>query len=111
MKPGAILVNTGRGGLIHTPCLIDALETGQIRGCGLDVYEGEEDFFLQRKTTEDRTDKNFKRLVQFPQVIVTGHQAFLTHGALNTIAKITLQNIADFENGKPEANIVGEHGK
>jgi D-lactate dehydrogenase len=111
MKPGAILVNTGRGGLVHTPSLIDALEAGRIGGCGLDVYEGEEDFFLQGKTTEDRTDKNFKRLVQFPQVIVTGHQAFLTHGAVNTIAKTTLQNIADFENGKAKANIVSEHGK
>jgi D-lactate dehydrogenase len=108
MKPGAILVNTGRGGLIDTPALIDALNSGRIRGCGLDVYEGEENFFLHGPSTEDHTDKNFKYLVNLPQVIVTGHQAFLTHGALNAIAKTTLQNIADFADGAAGANVVKE---
>lgn len=112
MKPGTILVNTGRGGLVHTEALIDALEAGRIRGCSLDVYEGEENFFLHGPgARSSNTDKNFQRLVNFTQVIVTGHQAFLTEGAINAIAKTTMQNVADFENGTVERNVVTEHGK
>jgi len=106
MKPGVVIVNTSRGALIDTPALIDALEVGRIGGCALDVYEGEHDLFFRASTLEVIRDNAFKRLIKLPNVLMTGHQAFLTKEAVNTIAETTLMNMKNFEAGKTDANVV-----
>lgn len=106
MKPGSLLVNTSRGGLIDTEAAIEALKSGQLGGLALDVYEQEEEIFFQDLSSEIITDDLIQRLVSFPNVIVTGHQAFFTREAMSTIAATTLESIGDFENGRPLRNEV-----
>lgn len=106
MRKGVFLINTGRGALIRTQDLIQALKTGQIGGAGLDVYEEEEKVFFQDHSDEILQDDVLARLLTFPNVIITSHQAFLTQEALENIAETTLKNITDFENGKPLQNRV-----
>jgi len=101
-KPGFLLVNTGRGALIDTPALIAALESGKVGGAAMDVYEQEGDLFFEDLSNEVVKDDVFQRLLTFPNVLVTGHQAFFTKEALAAIAQTTLQNIADFEAGRPD---------
>ncbi len=96
-KPGVMLINTSRGGLIDTPAVIGALKSGKIGALGLDVYEEEGDLFFRDLSGEIIRDDVFSRLLTFPNVIVTAHQAFFTREAVTEIAEVTLRNIADFE--------------
>lgn len=106
MKKGVILINTGRGALIYTKDLIVALKSGQIGGAGLDVYEEEENIFFHDLSGQVLQDDQLARLLSFPNVLITAHQAFLTTEALTNITTTTLQNIADFEAGRPLVNEV-----
>ena len=103
-KPGALLINTSRGGLIDTEAVIDALRSGQLGGLAIDVYEQEADLFFRDLSGTIITDDVLQRLVTFPNVIVTGHQAFLTREAVTTICETTLQSVTEFETGKPLSN-------
>jgi D-lactate dehydrogenase len=108
MKRGSMLINAARGGLIDTQAIIDALKTRESLGyLGIDVYEGEGPLFFADRSSTIIADDVFERLTTFPNVIVTGHQAFLTREALTQIAEIALGNAQDFDKGRarPE-NIV-----
>jgi D-lactate dehydrogenase len=106
MKPGVILINTGRGALIDTPALIQSLKSGQVGGAGLDVYEEEENIFFQDLSGHVLQDDVLARLLTFPNVLITSHQAFLTREALSEIAHTTLESIHDFQQGRPLKNQV-----
>jgi D-lactate dehydrogenase len=106
MKPGAMLINTSRGGLIHTEALIDALKEGRLGAVGLDVYEEEEGLFFRDLSDRIIADDVFARLLSFPNVLVTGHQAFFTEEAMTTIAETTLRNIDDFAAGRENENVL-----
>jgi D-lactate dehydrogenase len=106
MKPGVMIINTGRGALVDTRALIDGLKSGQIGYVGLDVYEEEEGLFFQDLSGSVLQDDVFARLLTFPNVIVTGHQAFFTREALRGIAETTMQNIDAFERGVRSGNEV-----
>jgi D-lactate dehydrogenase len=103
-KRGALLVNTSRGGLVDTEAVIEALKSGQLGGLALDVYEQEADVFFRDLSGTIIADDVLQRLVSFPNVIVTGHQAFLTREAVTTICQTTLQSVTEFETGKPLSN-------
>ena len=103
MKRGAMLINTGRGALIDTPALIGALKSGQLGYLGLDVYEEEAELFFEDCSDLPLQDDVLARLLSFPNVIVTAHQAFLTHEALAAIARTTLDNIAACAAGESAA--------
>ncbi|MFN3473186.1 MAG: 2-hydroxyacid dehydrogenase [Blastomonas sp.] len=96
MKPGVMIINTGRGALVETRALIRALKTGHIGHVGLDVYEEESDLFFENLSDQILQDDIFARLLTFPNVLITGHQAFLTKEALSSIAETTLSNISQF---------------
>jgi D-lactate dehydrogenase len=100
MKRGVLLINTSRGGLVDTRALIGGLKSGQIGAAGLDVYEEEAGVFFRDLSTEVLTDDVLARLLTFPNVVVTSHQAFLTHEALSEIAETTLGNLAEFTAGR-----------
>lgn len=101
MKPGAMLINTGRGALVDTPALIGALKSGQLGYLGLDVYEEEAELFFEDRSDQPLQDDVLARLLSFPNVIVTAHQAFLTREALSAIAATTRDNIAAWAAGRP----------
>ena len=101
MKPGAILINVSRGALIDTAALIDALKSGRLGGVGLDVYEEEEGIFFEDLSGQVLQDDVLARLLTFPNVIVTAHQAFLTREALSEIARVTVANVKSLETGQP----------
>jgi len=101
MKPGTILVNVSRGALIDTRALIDALKTGRLGGVALDVYEEEEGVFFEDLSGQILQDDDLARLLTFPNVLITAHQAFLTQEALAEIARVTVANLAAL--GKGEA--------
>ena len=100
MKRGAMLINTGRGALVDAPALIEALKSGQLGYLGLDVYEEESELFFEDHSDLPLQDDTLARLLSFPNVIVTAHQAFLTHEALGAIARTTLDNIAAWAAGR-----------
>lgn len=106
MKPGVMLINTGRGALIETRALIESLKSGHIGYAGLDVYEEEENIFFQDLSDQVLQDDLLARLLTFPNVLITSHQAFLTREALAHIAETTLQNISDYESGRQLTNEV-----
>lgn len=106
MKQGVMLINTSRGGLIETKALITALKSGVIGYAGLDVYEEEEGVFFQDLSESGLQDDVLARLLTFPNVLVTSHQAFLTGEALSNIANTTLQSLQDFERGRSLPNAV-----
>jgi D-lactate dehydrogenase len=106
MKPGVMLINTGRGALLDTRAVIEGMKSGQIGYLGLDVYEEEEHLFFQDLSDQVIQDDTFARLLTFPNVVITGHQAFFTEEALTTIAMTTLENITAFERGGPVPNTV-----
>lgn len=106
MKTGAMLINTGRGGLVKTRAAIDALKSGKIGYFGLDVYEDEEGLFFEDHSEDVLQDDIIARLMIFKNVLVTGHQAFLTDTALKNIAKTTIHNLDCFENGVRSENEV-----
>lgn len=96
MKPGVMIVNTGRGMLIDTKALIAGLKTGQVGYAGIDVYEEESDYFFEDFSNKVITDDVLARLLSFNNVVVTSHQGFFTQQALHNIAVTTLDNIRDF---------------
>lgn len=103
-KKGVLLVNTSRGGLIDTEAAIDALKSSQLGGLAIDVYEQEASLFFKDLSNTVITDDTIQRLVSFPNVILTGHQAFFTREALTTILETTLASISDFAAGQPLTN-------
>lgn len=105
MQNGIALINTSRGALIETKAVIKALKNGKIGFLGIDVYEQEENIFFKNLSEEIMQDEQIARLMTFPNVLVTGHQAFLTKEALEQISKTTLANISAFEKGE---NLVNE---
>jgi D-lactate dehydrogenase len=106
MKTGAVLINTGRGALVDTKALIEVLKSGHLGGAALDVYEEEEGLFFQDHSGEILQDDQLARLLSFPNVILTSHQAFLTAEALEAIASTTLNNVAEWTRGGPLSNAV-----
>ncbi|MCI8209382.1 hydroxyacid dehydrogenase [Pseudomonas sp. S25] len=102
MQPGAMLINTGRGALVDTPALSEALKSGQLGYLGLDVYEEEALLFFEDRSDHPLQDDVLARLLTFPNVIVTAHQAFLTHEALGAIAQTTLDNIDAWASGSAQ---------
>ncbi|MDF2695195.1 MAG: lactate dehydrogenase [Labilithrix sp.] len=106
MKPGAMIVNTGRGALIDSRALLSALKSGHLGSAGLDVYEEEEGVFFEDLSNRVLQDDVLARLLTFPNVLITSHQAFLTNEALSSIAATTLANVAAFERGEPLKNEV-----
>ncbi|KHK93428.1 2-hydroxyacid dehydrogenase [Novosphingobium malaysiense] len=97
MKHGAMLINTSRGGVVDTRALIAGLKSGRIGNLGLDVYEEEADLFFENLSDRMIQDDVFARLLTFPNVLVTGHQAFFTHEAMTAIAETTMRNVSAFE--------------
>lgn len=106
MKEGVMLINTGRGQLIHTKALIDGLKTKKIGAAGLDVYEEEGEYFYEDKSDKIIDDDTLARLLTFNNVIVTSHQGFFTEEALANIADTTLGNIQAFLGGEELINEV-----
>ena len=106
MKDGVMIINTGRGQLIHTNALIDGLKDKKIGSAGLDVYEEEGDYFYEDKSDKIIDDDVLARLLSFNNVVVTSHQAFFTKEAVQNIAETTLRNIQDFIEGKTLVNEV-----
>lgn len=106
MQPGVMLVNTGRGALIDTVAVIDGLKSGRIGSLALDVYEEEGDLFFEDRSDQVIADDVFARLLTFPNVLITAHQAFLTAEALDTIAATTLANLVEVAAGRPSPNEV-----
>ena len=106
MRRGAMLINTSRGGLVDTRAVIQCLKTGHLGYLGLDVYEEEADLFFRNLSGQVIQGDVFARLLTFPNVLITGHQAFFTEDALRNIARTTLSNISAFERGDPSGNEV-----
>ncbi|KLU03558.1 D-lactate dehydrogenase [Rhodopirellula islandica] len=106
MKRGAMLVNTSRGGLVDTSAAIEGLKSGQLGGFALDVYEEESGVFFEDLSQEVMQDDVLSRLMTFPNVLITSHQAFFTREALETIAQTTLQSIDAFSRGEELVNEV-----
>jgi D-lactate dehydrogenase len=100
MKRGMMLINTSRGGLLDTPAVIEGLKSGRIGYLGLDVYEEEADLFFENLSGKVIRDDIFARLLTFPNVLITGHQAFFTRDALAQIADTTLSSVTAFERGE-----------
>lgn len=96
MKPGVMLLNTSRGAVIDTQAVIAALKSERLGSLGLDVYEEEGDLFFRDLSGEVLHDDVFARLLTFPNVLITGHQAFFTHEAMSEIARVTIANIDAF---------------
>lgn len=99
MKTGTMLINTGRGALIDTEAVLNALKAEQLGYLGIDVYEQEAALFFRDLSETINQDEVFMRLLSFPNVLLTAHQGFFTKEALEQIANTTLQNLSDFENG------------
>ena len=106
VKRGVMLINTSRGALVDTRAVIEALKSGQLGYLGIDVYEEEEQLFFEDLSTQIIRDDVFMRLLTFPNVIVTAHQAFFTEEALLNIAGTTVANITAFERGTGELHRV-----
>lgn len=104
MKPGVMVINTSRGGLLDAFDAMEALKSGQLGSLGLDVYENEKGLFFEDKSNEIIQDDIFRRLSACHNVIFTGHQAFLTEEALNAIAFTTLTNIQKLAQGERSGN-------
>ena len=107
MKKGVMLINTSRGALLDTLAIIQGLKSGKIGYVGLDVYEEEERIFFEDRSGLILSDDVFARLLTFPNVIITGHQAFFTREALLNIAATTMDNITRFENNQPLEKLAG----
>ncbi len=106
MKPGVMLINTSRGALIDTRAVINGLKTSRIAYLGLDVYEEEADLFYEDLSGDVIQDDVFARLLTFPNVLVTAHQAFFTSNALTEIARVTMANVTAFAEGQTLTNAV-----
>lgn len=99
MKKGVYIINTSRGGLIDTDALIGGIKSQIVGGAGLDVYEEESDYFYEDLSAEIITDDNLLRLVSYPNVLITAHQAFFTREAIYEIARVTVENLNAFRDG------------
>lgn len=106
MKPGVMIINTSRGGLIDTQALVEGLKSGKIGHAGLDVYEEEGDYFFEDLSGEIISDDILARLLTFPNVLITAHQGFFTREALANIAETTLGNFRAYFSGAPLENEV-----
>jgi D-lactate dehydrogenase len=106
MKHGVMLINTSRGGLIRTVDAIEALKSGQLGALGVDVYEDEQRWFFEDYSGQVVDDDVLMRLLSFPNVVVTGHQAFFTREALTNIARTTIDNITEWEQTGTSKNAV-----
>jgi D-lactate dehydrogenase len=106
MKSDVMIINTGRGALINTQDVVDGLKSGKIGYLGLDVYEEEAGLFFENHWGEIIQDDIFARLFSFPNVLITGHQAFFTEEALANIARTTLDNCTSFERGSGDMHKV-----
>lgn len=104
LKRGALLINTSRGGLVETEAVVEALKSGQLGGLALDVYEQEADLFYRDWSSTVVSDDVFERLLSFPNVIVTGHQAFFTREAITTICQTTIDSLSEFAAGRTLSN-------
>lgn len=107
MKDTAMLINTSRGGVIDTKAVIWALKKGKLAYLGIDAYEQEEALFFYDHSEQIIQDDKILRLLTFPNVLITSHQGFFTHEAMEQIASVTIQNMTEFEQGKALTNMVG----
>lgn len=107
MPEGALLVNTSRGGLVDAQAAVEALKSGHLGGLAIDVYEEEADLFFEDRQEQIITDDTFARLLSFPNVLITSHQAFFTTEALENIADTTIGNATAFASGEGELHRVG----
>jgi D-lactate dehydrogenase len=110
MKPGAMLVNTSRGLVIDTAAVIKALKSGRLGSLCLDVYEEEENVFFEDFSDRVIQDDVLARLLTFPNVLITGHQAFFTREALGKIAETMIESFSNFEQGRALPNKVEFEG-
>ncbi|MFC5214568.1 2-hydroxyacid dehydrogenase [Streptomyces coerulescens] len=106
MKDDAILINSSRGGLIDTAALVTELREGRFTGVGLDVYESEAGLFFLDKSLQAVDDDTLARLVTFPNVLVTSHQAYYTEDAVGQIVETTLRNVLDYKAGRRSENVL-----
>ncbi|CAL9400754.1 D-lactate dehydrogenase [Streptomyces sp. enrichment culture] len=106
MKDDAILVNSSRGGLVDTAALVRELREGRFTGVGLDVYEAEAGLFFLDKSLEAVDDDTLARLVTFPNVLVTSHQAYYTEDAVGQIVEATVRNVLDYRAGRRSENVL-----
>ncbi|MFF9910911.1 2-hydroxyacid dehydrogenase [Streptomyces sp. NPDC013457] len=106
MKDDAILVNSSRGGLVDTDALVAELRAGRFTGVGLDVYEAEAGLFFLDRSLEVVEDDTLARLVTFPNVVVTSHQAYYTVDAVGQIIDTTVQNVLDYTAGRRSENVL-----
>ncbi|MFF9325591.1 2-hydroxyacid dehydrogenase [Streptomyces sp. NPDC014776] len=106
MKDDAILVNSSRGGLIDTAALVDELRAGRFTGVGLDVYEAEAGLFFLDKSLQPIEDDTLARLMTFPNVLVTSHQAYYTEDAVGQIVETTVRNVLDYTAGRRSENVL-----
>ena len=110
MRKGVTLLNTSRGGLVDTEAVVEGLKSGHIGNLGIDVYEEEASLFFEDQSSEVIKDDTFARLLTFPNVLITGHQAFFTSDALNEIAATTLRNLSELERDGTCANVIRAAG-
>ncbi|CAM5599422.1 MULTISPECIES: 2-hydroxyacid dehydrogenase [Streptomyces] len=106
MKDDAILINSSRGGLIDSAALVAELREGRFTGVGLDVYEAEAGLFFLDKSLQAVEDDTLARLVTFPNVLVTSHQAYYTEDAVGQIVETTLRNVLDYKAGRRSENVL-----
>eukprot|EP00644_Phytophthora_capsici_P004570 jgi/Phyca11/527420/estExt2_fgenesh1_pm.C_PHYCAscaffold_190058 len=106
MKDGVMIINTSRGALINTEALVEGIKANKISSVGLDVFEGEQGYFYSDRSGEIIANDMLARLFTFPNVIITGHQAFFTEEALDNIARTTIDNIAAYIADEPLVNEV-----
>ncbi|MFF3977315.1 2-hydroxyacid dehydrogenase [Streptomyces sp. NPDC001828] len=111
MKDDAILVNSSRGGLVDTDALVGELRKGRFAGVGLDVYEAEAGLFFLDKSLEAVEDDTLARLVTFPNVVVTSHQAYYTQDAVAQIVEATVENVAAYAEGRHTENVLVPAGR
>ncbi len=105
-RPGVTIINTSRGGLIDTPSLVAAIDSGHVGAVGLDVYEEEDGKFFRDLSDTVMHDDVLARLISFPNVLLTSHQAFFTQEAMTTIAQTTIANLDDAAAGRASANLL-----
>ncbi|MFE7812419.1 2-hydroxyacid dehydrogenase [Streptomyces sp. NPDC057433] len=106
MRDDAVLVNSSRGGLVDTAALVAELRAGRFTGVGLDVYEAEAGLFFLDKSLEAIEDDTLARLVTFPNVLVTSHQAYYTVDAVGQIIDTTVRNVLDYTEGRRSENVL-----
>lgn len=110
-KENVFIINTSRGPLIDTTALIEGLKSKKIGGAGLDVYEEEGEFFFEDLSNEIIGDDELMRLLAFPNVVMSSHQGFFTREAMQQIAMVTMENLANFTNGTPANELILKDGK